>query len=92
MSMSADDTETRERGPYQKRETLWVTDAELIRRMGIPEHTARALLHEYDAKRSGFPQKQRLMGDRRYWPAVVAYFDQLYGLKITASHGRQRHD
>jgi len=59
-------------------ETLWVTDAELIRRMGVPEKTARETLRLLDRK-NGFPKKEKLWGDRRYWPAVKAYFDRLYG-------------
>jgi len=63
------------------RETLYVTDAELIRRMGVPEKIARAALHALDRDRaSGFPQKKKLWGDRRYWPAVKAYLDRTNGL------------
>lgn len=60
------------------RETLWVTDAELIRRSGVPEKIMRQNLHEFDAKPSlGFPQKSKVFGGRRYWPAVRAYFDKI---------------
>lgn len=73
------------------RETLWVTDAELIRRIGAPEKVAREAIHRLDADRSsGFPQKQSLWGDRRYWPAVRAYLDERYGLRI--AHPQQRRD
>jgi hypothetical protein len=55
------------------RDALFVTDAELIRRLGVPEKIARQALRRLDADRgSGFPQKVRLWGDRRYWPAVRA--------------------
>jgi hypothetical protein len=74
-----------------RRDTLWVTDAELIRRMGVPEKIARAALREFDARRSGFPQKQALFGGRRYWPAVRAYLDRYYGLNIPASPQRSSH-
>lgn len=59
---------------------LWVSDAEMIRRLGVPEKIARVALRmvERDPK-SGFPRKQKLWGDRRYWPAIVAYFDEHYG-------------
>lgn len=67
---------------------LWVTDAELIRRMGVPEKTARETLRMLDAKRSGFPRKQELWGDRRYWPAVKDYFDKLYGVTVDAPKHR----
>jgi hypothetical protein len=67
-----------------ERETtkLWVTDAELIGRMGVPEKIARAALHVLDReRRSGFPPKMPLWRNRRYWPSVVGYFDDLYGHK-----------
>ena len=60
-------------------ETLFVTDAELIRRIGVPEKIARVAIHALDRdKGSGFPQKQALWGKRRYWPAVRAWFDRQY--------------
>ena len=69
--------------------TLWVTDAELIRRMGVPEKIARDALHVLDRDRTkGFPQKQALWGNRRYWPAVKAYLDATNGLKMVTSRGR----
>ena len=73
------------------REGLYITDAELIRRIGVPEKIARDAIRILDQdKRSGFPQKKALWGDRRYWPAVRAWFDRTNGLKIEASvHGRE---
>src|SRR5688572_24082826 len=51
--------------------TLWVTDAELIRRSGMPVKKARRVILALDNDcRSGFPPKVELWGDRRYWPAV----------------------
>lgn len=74
------------------RETLWVTDAELIRRMGVPEKIARETLRalDLDPRRSRFPQKNKLWGDRRYWPAVKAYLDRTNGLNldVPATGGR----
>lgn len=84
MSMPGPETLERER------DKLWVTDAELIRRMGVPEKTARETLRMLDAKPNGFPRKQKLWGDRRYWPAVTAYFDRLYGTKVDAPQRRER--
>ncbi len=73
-------TDTAER--LDTRETLFVTDAELIRRIGVPEKIARAVIRELDAKRGNvFPQKNPLWGNRRYWPAVRAYLDRYGGLK-----------
>jgi hypothetical protein len=63
-------------------DTLFVTDAEMIRRFGVPEKIARHTVRQMDAKRvAGWPQKQALWGNRRYWPAVVAYLDRNGGLK-----------
>lgn len=68
----------------QPQHTLWVTDAELIRRMGVPEKVARAAIEMLDrqGKRGGFPQKSGVWGNRRYWPAVKAYLDRTNGLKM----------
>lgn len=60
----------------ESHQTLYITDAELIRRMGVPEKIAREAIRMLDAMPgSGFPKKQKLWGDRRYWPAVRDYFD-----------------
>lgn len=76
MSAPALDTLDREK------DKLWLTDAEIIRRMGVPERAARDALAVLDKNPalSGFPQKQKLWGGRRYWPAVKAYFDRKYGM------------
>jgi hypothetical protein len=59
--------------------TLFVTDAEPIRRIGVPEKIARAAIHILKRDRaSGFPQKQALWRNRRYWPAVRAWLDRQY--------------
>lgn len=73
-----------------ERDKLWLTDAELIRRMGVPEKTAREAIRMLDAQRSGFPQKQKVWGDRRYWPAVQAYFDRNYGGTLVPSQRKER--
>jgi hypothetical protein len=71
--------------PTVERERLYVTDAELIRLLGVPERTARAAIHALDANpASGFPKKQKLWGDRRYWPAVRAYLDRTSGITVEA--------
>lgn len=68
------------------RQTLWVTDAEIVRRLGAPRDKARIAIRALDENpRSGFPKKQKLWGDRRYWPAVEAFLDQHYGLKMLPS-------
>ncbi len=71
---------------HEARETLYITDEELIRRLGAPRKAVRAALHMFDHDPSkGFPKKQALWGNRRYWPAVKAYLDRTNGLKLDAS-------
>jgi hypothetical protein len=75
------------------RETLWITDAELIRRLGVPEKIARQTLQMLDRDRSnGFPQKSAIWGDRRYWPAVKAWLDRTNGLRMDAPTRRYGHE
>lgn len=70
--------------------TEWVTDAELIRRSGIPEKKLRPILRALDANpRSGFPPKDKLWGDRRHWPSVKAYWKAEQERKIEASKIRR---
>jgi hypothetical protein len=84
VSLPSPDTLDREK------EKLFVTDAELIRRLGVPEKIARQTLRELDRDRtSGFPPKVRIWGDRRHWPTVEAYFRNKYGTKVTASKGSE---
>jgi hypothetical protein len=78
------------RGKFLARENghnsgLYVTDEELIDRLGVPEKIAREALQvlDHDA-RSGFPKKLKLWGDRRYWPAVREYLDSRYCSRRTA--------
>lgn len=73
-----------------EREPLFVKDSELIARLNVPPKTARTVLAVLDKDpRSGFPPKQKLWGDRRYWPAVSDYFQNVYGLKIAPSPQRR---
>lgn len=74
----------------REKDKLYVTDAELIRRLGVPEKLGRAVLHSLDRTRgSGFPPKQKLWGDRRYWPAVKAFLDRTGGLTMETSPQRK---
>jgi hypothetical protein len=78
------------------REKLYVTDDELIQKLGVPERMARAILADLTTKHAAFPKKQKLWGDRRYWPAVKAYFDRLNGMlpddaaRLAAEHRATR--
>lgn len=68
------------------KDKLYVTDAEIIRILGVPEKVARQAIRALDQNRnSQFPKKQALWGDRRYWPAVKLWLDRTGGLKMEAS-------
>jgi hypothetical protein len=72
-------TERRKR--TKKRGGRFVTDAELIERLGVPETIAYVTLHGLEKdRRSGFPKKQALWGDRRDWDAVVMWLDKNSGI------------
>jgi hypothetical protein len=66
----------------REKDKLWVTDAELIRRLGVPEKIARETLRMLDRQQNAFPAKEKIWGDRRYWPAVLAYFDRQYAARF----------
>lgn len=73
----------------REKDKLFVTDAELIRRLGVPEKIGRAMLHVYDReKHRGFPPKQAIWGDRRYWPHVKAFLDRVGSLTVAAPQRR----
>jgi hypothetical protein len=58
---------------------IFVTDQELYELLGVPADTARRAIRMLDADtRQGFPAKQKLWGNRRYGPAVKAWFDHVY--------------
>ena len=84
MTSPAPETIEREQGK------LFVTDAELIRRLGVPEQTAREAIRLLETQRADFPRKEKLWGDRRYWPAVEAYFNRVYGANIPAEQRRAK--
>lgn len=61
----------------RRRGGLYVTDAELVELLGVPEKIGREAITAMDNNpRSGFPKKNPLWGGRRYWPAVKAYLDR----------------
>lgn len=64
-------------------EPLYVSDDELYGLLGVPKDRARDAIAvlDHDPK-SGFPRKQKLWGDKRYLPAVRAYFDRINGVSV----------
>lgn len=72
----------------ERRDTLWVSDGEIVKRMGCAPKIAWDMLRVYDEQNAGFPQKQKQWGNRRYWPAVRAYLDRIYGFRMDAPQPR----
>ena len=76
--------------PETQTDPLYINDAELIRRMGVPEKKARHLLRYFDNNpKLLFPQKDKLFDDRRYWPAVKAFLDKRNRLTMDASPNKR---
>jgi hypothetical protein len=73
----------------REKDKLYLTDAEMIRRLGVPERTMRAMLPGLE-KNYNFPKKQPLFGDRRYWPAVKTWLDKHNGLTVDPSTANHR--
>lgn len=76
-------------------EKLFMTDAEVAKAIGLPtdEFKATAIV----LQRSGFPVPDPVFNNRRYWPAVKAYFDRRYGVggekgKLTMPDGEENWD
>jgi hypothetical protein len=91
MSEAALTDHTKRRRLPRPADTEWVTDAELIRRSGVPERTMRANLAIWDSSPNfGFPPKIKLYGDRRHWPSVQAFFRRAAEAKIPALSGSNR--
>lgn len=84
MSRPAPETLEREK------EKLYLTDAELIRRLGVPDKIIRPMLPALESK-YGFPEKSALFG-KRYWPKVKEWLDKhegLVGIPETSHRGRR---
>jgi hypothetical protein len=73
----------------REKDKLYLTDAELIRRLGVPDKVIRPLLPSLESK-WGFPPKSPLFGGRRYWPAVKAWLDKHNGLSVGLSETSPR--
>jgi len=66
---------------------LYVTDAELIRRLNVPRKIGYRAIRDLEKQAPGrarFPQKDPLFGGRRFWPAVEKYFMLRHGLASQA--------
>lgn len=58
--------------------TLYVSDREIARRLGIGERRWRANARVLEQR--GLPRPDPLFADKRYWPAVRAFLDRRSGL------------
>jgi hypothetical protein len=73
-----------------EKDKLWLTDAELIRRLGVPEKAAREAIRMLDAQRKGFPKKQKFGGIGATGRLGQAYFDRHYGGTLAPSQRKER--
>jgi hypothetical protein len=82
-SPDRDNLETDESAECRKSraEVLFVSDAEMFRRIGISEKIGRIAIRELE-KQQVFPPKDPLFGNKRYWP-VRAFLDARSGLTTT---------
>lgn len=61
-----------------KSDKLFVTEAECADRIGLSTEQFKIALPA--ATKSGFPMKDPLFNNRRYWPAIQAFLDKRNGL------------
>jgi hypothetical protein len=80
ISLAADQAPT----IAKKGDALYLSDVEIARRLGVGEKSVRAAFREFERRR-GFPKKDRLFGDKRYWPAVKAFLDRRHGLSMSSA-------
>lgn len=62
-----------------KSDILFVTDAECAARIGVSTEDFKAIAATLE--KSGFPFRDPLFKNRRYWPAVRAHLDRRAGLE-----------
>lgn len=65
--------------------SLFVADAQCAKRIGISTEELKKILPELE--RQGFPLKDPLFANRRYWPAVKAFLDRRHGLTEASGPG-----
>ncbi|KAB2664179.1 winged helix-turn-helix domain-containing protein [Brucella tritici] len=59
-------------------EKLFMTDGEIAKMLGLPHKHCQPALRALE--KEGLPLPEPLFENRRYWPAVRAFFDRRYGL------------
>lgn len=60
------------------KDTLFLTEGEIAKRIGIDLPLFKTALHALT--QAGFPPPDPLFANRRYWPACEAFLDRRYGL------------
>jgi hypothetical protein len=65
-------------------EEVFLSDKEIAQRWNIGEKTARIAMAALE-KHAGFPRKDPLFGNRRYWPAVCNFMRKRAGLLTKTS-------
>lgn len=60
-------------------DALYVDDAQLIKRLNLPKNFD-PFTFRYLQDKSGFPKPEAEFGNKRYFPAVIAWLDHKYGL------------
>lgn len=66
---------------------LYVTDCEIARRLGFGRKYGYRLLHRLERGVPGmraYPARDKLFGDRRYWPAVKQWHDDYHRVRTAA--------
>ena len=71
--------------PAAPEEGLFVSDVELYRRLGVGPRTGRIAVRSL--QHNGFPPKDPLFGNKRYWPAVRVSRRSLYSWPINSKCG-----
>ncbi|MDQ0132618.1 DNA-binding Lrp family transcriptional regulator [Neorhizobium galegae] len=61
-----------------KKDCLMLTDAEIAERVGLSTDEFRDAVSTLE--KAGFPLRDPLFRNRRYWPACQAFMDKRYGL------------
>lgn len=85
-------TQPKEATLEREKDKLFITDAELIRWLGLDPKVARPVILMLDAQaaKTGFPQKQKLWGGKRYKPALKAWLDKSNGLTMEPPQQRRQ--
>jgi hypothetical protein len=76
--MTDTNDQTPEREGRKRRGGLFVYDTEICERLNLPAKEGLRFIRAIESR--GFPPPIEALNNRRYWPAVKAFFDKNYGL------------